>query len=453
MVLSLAFSIATNSIVFTILNAVWKPLPYPNSKNLVMVHFATRDGQSFVPINLSDCRDIQNRASIFEGVGCMQATELVFRDESGSNLEAERFVVGRITHEIPQILRISPQIGRWFTPSDGYSGAPLLVVLSHRLWQNRYGESGTVIGKTVWIGNDVATIVGVAPSTFDLPNSNVAFWIPLSELDSSTDRSQRLLMLGRLQPSVTLQGANSELERFEASSPEGARGDSGRVFVIQFDIQSTTAARLTLFVQYVMVLILLIACGNLAMMALAMATAEKKNLAVLMALGASRSRIVLQLVTRSLLVSTSGGILALGFVAAVGMPLLMQFLPPEFPRRNELSIDMTVFGFTMLLSVATGVGCGLIPALHVSRRSLIETLQQVTQLVTTDRKSRTLWNSFVVAQICITMVLLVGANMAITSYERLSTLIVPFDTRELKAFQIEINDAPGNPPMVDTIAS
>ncbi|MBO0859294.1 MAG: ABC transporter permease [Chloracidobacterium sp.] len=425
-VLVLALGIGATSAIFSVVNAVLlRPLPYPGPEQLMMV-FSTseREGRSERdgPFTGPDYLELRKQCRYCAQVAAYTGT-------GPSNLtggaEPDRVRVAQVTGNLFVALGAQPILGRTFLPeetgrslfvSDGGVTGPTAVILSYGLWQRRFGADPAVIGKMVKVEGDACAVIGVAPDGFKFPEEAEA-WTPAPI--SPTRNNSYLRVVARLRPGVTQAQGQAELatiaRRLEQEQTDQKWGVN--LVPLQEYVVGNVRSSLIVFLGAVS-FVLLIACANVANLLLARAATRQKEMAVRAALGAGRLRIIRQLLTESLLLAIAGG--ALGLSLAFGiLKFLLAFAPKEIPRLNAIGIDPWALGFTLLLSVLTGVIFGLTPALQASRLDLNATLKEGGTRATGGASRHRLRGLLVVAEVSMALVLLIGAGLLLKSFTRL----------------------------------
>jgi putative ABC transport system permease protein len=400
-----------------VVNAVLlRPLPFDDPERIVWL-WDTQPQLPTAPASLPDFLDWKAQNRSFEHLAAFQSGNMFL--DSGDGTQDTR--VGLVTPEMFSLFHVSPVLGRTFTDEETLPGRYRVAVLSHSMWQNRFGSDPNVSGRTIQLSGAAYTIIGVMPAGFSYPD-RAELWRPLQIDPAKLDRGPHYLhIVGRLKSGVTLAQAQADMSaiaaRLAQQYPEKIAGHGVKLErltnVIVGDIS------LALFVLLGAVgFVLLIACANLANLMLARVGARQKEIAVRTALGASRLRIVRQLLTESVLLAVSGGAAGL-LLATWAVSWLVSLSPDTIPRVHEISVDPRVAGFTLLVSVATGVLFGLAPALQVSRPDLTDALKESGRTTAGLRRNR-LRSALVMSEVALSLVLLVGAGLMIRSFAKLS---------------------------------
>jgi putative ABC transport system permease protein len=432
-VVALALGIGANSAIFSVVNTVLlRPLPYREPERLVMVWEDNskigypRDTPAAA--NYIDWRD-QNQ--VFEG---MAATADLSLNLTGAG-EPERFDGKRVSANFFSLLGVEPLHGRAFLPEEDVPGANKVVVLSHGLWQRRFGSDSGVVGRSITLNGEAYTVVGVMPPGFQFMSQDVAMWVPIAftPQQAANRGNHYLRVVARLKPGVTVERAQAEMStiavRLQQQYPE-QNTDLG-VSVVSLHEEVVGNIRPALLVLLGAVgLVLLIACANVANLLLARAAVRQKEIALRTALGASRMRLVRQFLTESLLLAALGGVVGL-LLAVWGMNLLKSFIPENISQVKAISVDAGVLHFTVGVTLLTGLVFGLAPALQASRFNLNETLKEGGRDTAAARGGNRIRGLLVVAEVAVSLVLLVGAGLLINSFLRLRSVDPGYRTDNL----------------------
>ncbi|MFZ1218272.1 MAG: ABC transporter permease [Chthoniobacterales bacterium] len=417
-VITLALAIGANTAIFSVVNAVLlRPLPYPQSEQLVRV-FGTQPTLPEAPSSPANFLEWRTENQVFERIATWNG--------QGFNLtgtdKPERVIGARVSSDIFQLLRVQPALGRDFTAEEDRDGAERVVILSYDFWQHRFGGDRNAIGQTIKLSDQTYTIVGVMPRGFAFPNPRAQIWTPVAfnSAERATRDTNYIDVVARLKPGVSIEQAQANMTAVAQSQAERyPQTNVGiGVKVVSFQEQMVGDVRPMLVVLFGAVgFVLLIACANVANLLLARAAARSREMAIRGALGASRSRVVRLLLTESVLLAILGG--ALGLVLAIwSLDLLVSLKPANLPRLAEIGVNRTAFLFTAAVSILTGVLFGLVPAWQVSKTDLNEGLKESGRGSDAPRRQR-MRSLLVISEVALSLVLLVGAGLMIRSFARL----------------------------------
>ncbi|HVG21686.1 MAG TPA: ABC transporter permease [Blastocatellia bacterium] len=421
--LALALGIGANTAIFSVVNAVLlRPLPYAEPEQLVLVQ-ANNPQQKIkqAPTSLPDFLDWRERNSSFEQVAAFSRWSTVL---TGGE-EPERLPTGFVSDNFFSTLRAKPILGRTFSDGDDLPGAEPVVVVSSGLWKRRFGSDAALVGQTVTLSGKSSTVIGVAPDLFNDLVGRIDVWIPLARNTDDWPRDNRgLSVVGRLKPGVSLKQADAEMSAIAAqlqqSYPKSNAGWGANVASLHESTVGDVRAPLLILLGAVC-LVLLIACANVANLLLARAASRQKEVALRMALGATRSRLIRQLLTESVLLSVGGG--AFGLLLAVcGIKLLISISPDDIPRVSEINLDSRVLVFAGGISLLTGLIFGLAPAFQASKLNLNESLKEGGRGSSEGGHRNRVRSMLVVSELALALVLLVGAGLLIKSFIRLQSV-------------------------------
>jgi putative ABC transport system permease protein len=437
-VIALALGIGANSAIFSVVNTVLlRPLPYKDPEQLMMVwEDATMHGYPRDTPAVANYIDWKTQNHVFEDMAAVAEESL---NLTGSG-EPERLEAIGATASLFSVLGLAPQFGRAFTTEEDQPGANKVVILSNRLWQRRFGADPSLIGKQITLNGQSHTVVGVMPAQFQFPSQDVELWVPMAFTSEQTaNRGNHYLeVVARLRPGVTVAQAQAEMNtiatRLQQQYPE-QNTDLGAVVVpLHEDVVGDIRPALLVLLGAVG-LVLLIACANVANLLLARAAVRQKEIAVRVAFGASRWRLIRQFLTESILLAAIGGVV--GFLLSiVGIMLLTRFIPPDISQVKAISLDVRVLGFTLLVSLLTGVMFGLVPALQASMFNPNETLKEGGRDSSSGSRGNRIRALLVVAEVAISLVLLIGAGLLINSFLRLRSVDPGFQKDNLLTMKI-----------------
>ncbi len=425
-VLTLALSIGANSAIFSVIQGVLlKPLPYPHPDRLERVYFQS-DTQPKFPLNPNDFRDFRERNRTFESIAAITRHDLQLSGAGGEPMMLRGFsVTGGYFH----MLGLSPARGRDFSTDDELPERGRLAILSDHLWRSRFAADQNILGRKIVLNTETYTLVGVMPPGAQHPGNNfqrvadgdtVDLWTPYTLTYSPTDRGSHFMdTIGRLKPGITPEDAHADLRAILEQLKKEHTGKGWRVYTVPL-YQETVgrSQRMLLVLLGAVGLLLLIACVNAANLLLARASARIREIAVRSALGAARGRIIRQLLTESLVIALAGA--AFGTLLAVGgVRVLVAFLPAGFPRASEIHLDSTVFAFTLVVAILTGLLFGLVPALTASRTDLQKSLRDGGRSATGTGRQLRLRNILVIGETGLASVLLIAAGLMLHSFVNL----------------------------------
>ena len=451
-IMALALGIGANTAIFSVVNALLlRPLSYENPDRLMMVwEKNVKKGFGEIPTSLPNFIDLRDSNKVFTDMGAF--TDSIFNLTGGD--EPQRVTGLRVTPSLFSMLGTKPLMGRVFLPEEGQPGAGHVLILNHNLWQRSFGANPKLVGQTVSLNGESYTVVGIMPPDFKFPPAftatiassqysmpRVDLWIPLTTDDVPMAREVRgLYMIGRLKPGVKVETAQSEMSvianRLQQEYP--AVDADMEVGVIPLQKQVTGDVRLALIVLFGAVGgVLLIACANIANLLLAKAVGRQKEIAIRVAMGASRLRIIRQLLTESLIMGLLGGILGL-LLAIWGVRQLIAFAPPNDSRLNDVNIDGRVLIFTLLAAVLTSIVFGLAPALEASRLDLNETLKEGGKSNAGSGRQQRLRSLLVIAEVALALVLLITSGLMLKSFLRLQNVNPGFNPNNLITLELQL---------------
>ncbi|HYU15124.1 MAG TPA: ABC transporter permease, partial [Candidatus Acidoferrum sp.] len=419
---------------------LFKSLPVADADRLVMVYESQLDRHvERTPVAPANFMAWSAQQSVFDGMAAFaEQTFTLSGAGTPESLEGARATAGLF-----RVLRVEPVLGRAFTDDEDLPGRARVVVLGQRLWQRRFHSAPGAIGQTIRLDGNPHTIVGVMPEGVGFPDRATELWVPAA-LDFETGMDgmagRILSVLARLRPGATLETARAEMDviakRLVRADPAFNAGLGAAVVPLKEVVVG--GFRPVLLVLWAAVgLVLLIACANFANLLLARAVTRQHEVAVRLALGATRYRLIRQFLTESALLALLGGGLGL-LLGMWGIDALLAVSPGSIPRAHEVVMDGRVLAFTMLLSLATGIGVGLAPALPSSRLDLTASFKESGRGATPGAGRHRLRNLLVVAETALSLVLLIGAGLMVKSFWRLQAADPGFDPDELLTVRLEL---------------
>jgi predicted permease len=449
-IFTLALGIGANAAIFSLVNAIiLRPLPYPNPEQLVgLGQWRNQAGEGYVQTGVSapNMVDIGRQTAIFQRVGYYRFAGFNITESS----HPESITGIKASIDMLPIFGIQPLMGRLFTPEEMQPGHDQVAVIGHRLWQERYNSDPTILGRTIDLDEKRYTIVGVMPARFRFTwDEEMDAYVPLaltpdelSEAARSTSRD--LQAQARLQPGVNVKQAQSAMDTLAANLaaqyPEANKGWGIKVEPLHAAYYRQMSTPL-LIMSGAVLFVLLIACSNVANLLLARATGRRREIAIRVAIGANRRRLVVQLLTESVLLATAGGALGL-LLAYLGDRLLTlqmtRYHRFSVPNASVIGIDWRVLLFSAGVTLATGILFGLAPAFSASRTDLNDSLKEGGASSTTESGRRRLRNGLVVSEVALALVLLAGAGLLIRTFLRLTQVDLGIDPNNAVTMEIDL---------------
>jgi len=444
--LTLALGVGANAAIFSVVNAVLlRPLPFREAGQLMMLGTVdTREGDGLRSVSYPNFVDWRAQSGSFERLAAFRVRSFTL---TGSG-EPARLNGVVASAELFALLGVSPSLGRSFRAEEDNAGASV-VILSHGLWRRRFNSEPQVIGRNITLDDRSLTVVGVAPAGFQFPieAEPADLWTTIAH-DATGDTpmaTQRglgyLSVTGRLKPGVSGAQAQAEMDgiarSLERQYPD-KNAHQGARLAPAYEQLVGDVRRPLLIIFGAVGCVLLIACANVANLLLARATARRREIALRAALGASRGRVIRQLLTESVLLALAGSLC--GWLLAWGcMESLLSLSPENVPRLQDVRLDGRVFGFTLLVSLLTGVIFGLAPALQAAKTELTETLKEGGRGGEGARGAR-LRSALMIAEVAIALVLMAGAGLLLNSFWRLLQVNPGFDPRQTLTFRLNLPD-------------
>jgi putative ABC transport system permease protein len=412
--ITLALGIGANTAIFSVVNGVLlRPLPFRDSERLVMVwnKGAEAAGGDRTPLAVADLLDWRDQNKSFESIGAFQNTTLNY---TGIDVP-EQVPAVNATANFLSVLGVGVLLGRDFLPSDEQVGAPRVVLLSDKFWRSHFGADPQVVGRAINLNGESTTIIGVMPSQLNFPRQNVQLWRAIQWPQPTRRGPYYLNGIARLKPGVLIGQARADATTM-TSRFDGSKFHFNVLALNDYIVGDVRPALVALLVA--VTLVLLIAAVNVANLTLVRAASRVKEISIRTALGASRGRIVRRLLTESLLLAIAGG--AVGTLCAVWcISILVKFAPENLPHTNRIAIDGSVLVWTAVVSLFTGIVCGLVPAWQSSRLNLNEVLRDGGRSTTESAGRRRGRSILVVAELALAVMLVTGAGLLIKSLWRL----------------------------------
>jgi putative ABC transport system permease protein len=443
--LSLTLGIGANTAIFSIVNAVLiRPLPYPQPDQLVRI-YEKSPRSALASVSYPNFLDWRQQSQSFEGMSVFIYQGFTITGAQGP----ERAQGQMISANLFSVLGVQPAIGRGMLPEEDKPGAPSVVVVSHGLWQSRFGGDPNFLGKPININGKDHTVIGILPANFHFYSpADLFIAIGAQENPSLQARGIRpdLRVVGRLKAGAAIEQARAEMERLASvlaqQYPESNTGYGVSLLSMQEDLVGTTKP--VLFSLLVAVgFVLLIACANVANMLLARAVSRRKEIGMRTALGASRARIIRLLLLESVLLALVGGAVGL-LLARWGTRALIAAMPESLPRVEDIGIDGSVLAFTLAVSLLTGIVFGLIPALQASKPSLNELLKEGER--TSAGARHRLRNLLVISEVALAFILLIGSGLMIKTLIKLRGVDPGLNPRNVLTMKAPLSRTTYNTP-------
>lgn len=443
---ALTLGIGANTAIFSVVNAVLlRTFPYIDAERLVLVWEKRQGGRTDQnTINLGNFTDWKEQNQVFTDMA-------VFFDRNfnlTSDGEPEQLPGQYATSNLLSVLGANAVLGRTFVDEDGREGQPRVVLLSYGLWQRRFGGDRNIVGHQIVLNEQPTTIIGVLPANFGWhiqrgtqASKPAEIWVPFRITNELVQRTGRFASsVARLKPGVSMEQAKREMDtigaRLAQQHPDFNTGWG--VNVVPLRTQFTGEIRRPLLILLgAVAFVLLIACANVANLLLARASSRRKEIAVRAGLGASRWRIARQLLTESVMLSVAGGALGV-LVAWWGTKALVALSPPTLIDLKRVTVSQPVLGFTLALSLITGIVFGLVPALEATRFDLHNSLKESGKNIGGGSHSHRVRNLFVVTQVALALVLLVGAGLLLKSFSRLQSVDPGFNANNLLTMRVSL---------------
>jgi putative ABC transport system permease protein len=437
LVITLALGIGASTAIFSVVdNVLLRRLPYRNAERIIAIQEMNREGKRG-QVTSANFLDWRAQNTVFEHLAAIKTTtsNLALSDH------AERIDLAQTNANFFDVFGVTPQYGRLFIPQDEQAGHDPVVVVSNTLWKRRFGSDPSLVGKPITLDGSNFTVIGIAPPGFQYPDKT-ELWVPplqlVPELYQGQDVTQTrgmgyLAAIALLKPGVSVQQAAAEMEtitaRLRQQYPNTNNRRFNRVVSLHEHLIGDTNKVLWLLLGAV-TFVLLIGCANVANLLLASGAARQKEMAIRSALGASRWRVMRQLFTESTILALTGG--AVGVLIAVwGLAAITKLLPGDFPRLNEIHLDLRILGFTFAASVLTGILFGLVPALQISRPDVQEAIRETGRGTSGSRRQSRFRQALIAGEVALCVVLLAGAGLLFRSFLRLQSVKTGFVSEQV----------------------
>ena len=447
-IITLALGIGANTAVFSLVEAaLLSPLPYGDADRLTVIWGPDRAEATH--LSLREVVTYPREAQSFAEIAGYQEYDASFT----GGQEPELIRGGSATPNLFAVTRTPAMLGRVFTPADTAGGTSDVIVISHGLWQRRFGGDRAIVGQTIQVNGRARTVIGVMPASFRLPNDYASLrpteaWVPevVNESNLGAWGSRSYSGLARLKDGVTAAQASSELPLVAAqwvkagyvrARPDGSLGSLARRVIPAQEFITGGLRGMLLILFGSVAFVLSIACANVANLQLARADARRREVAVRAALGAGRGDIISQLLTESVLLATAGAAAGVA-VAWAGLQIVITLRPANLPRLDETTLDGTVMGFTAVLGIVTGVLFGLLPALQLSRPDVTGVLKDGGRTGTAGRSRQLARRSLVVLQLASSVVLALAAGLLIRSLIELNRIDLGFNPENVLTAQLQV---------------
>jgi putative ABC transport system permease protein len=441
-VLTLALGIGANTAIFTVVYGVLlRPLPFPQPDRIVQLAEAFREDSDEMDLSWNELEHLREYGQLFEHIAGY--TDVGFNLATGTEAEHVRGVPA--SAEYFQVLGVRPALGRDFLPEEDRGEGQRVAILSHELWLRRFGGEPGLIGRKILLSGDAYTVVGVMPAGFDPranselnPGTRADVWVPLALVAKSAGSGENLAVIARLNSTVTTAQLLSQMDVVTRDFRVRYPNVVGQELVMSFrPYQAMIGLGMRPFLLVLLGAIgfvLLIACANVANLFLARGSSRGREIAVRVAMGASRGRLIRQLLTESLLIALAGGALGL-MVAYAGLSSLLATAPVNLPRVSDIRLDGWVFVFAFLISIATGAAFGVAPALYATKTNLNESLKEGEGRASAGAGRARLRQGLVIGELALSLVLLTGAGLMIATFERLMSTSPGFDPHHVLTMQ------------------
>jgi putative ABC transport system permease protein len=449
-VITLALGIGMNTAIFNVVNGVLlQPLGFKDANRLVRIWHVppakSFPGMTTFAVSAGNYLDWEKQNQVFDRMAILS-----FRgfDLTGSD-KPEQVDAITVSSNFFATLGVQPMLGRVLSPDENQPGRSHVVVLSHRFWQEHFGANPDIVGRNISLDGSSYLVAGVMPPAFRFPDL-AQMWTPMAWTDQerSVRGEHHYMVVARLKPGVQLKQAQAEMNtisaRLEQAYPEDDKGWGAVVVPLHDDLVAGVRPALLLLLGAV-AFVLLIACVNVANLALAKTFSRQKEIAIRTALGATSARVLRQILTETVLLALAGGALGLAY-AHFAVRLIVAFLADKLPRSLDIGLDSQVLVFTAAISVVTGIVAGVLPAWRLTRRDVNEALKQGLGRTDADSSGHRTRSVLVVSEVALSLMLLVGAGLMIRSFQRLRAVNPGFDSRGVLTMNAMVSRAKFSTP-------
>jgi predicted permease len=443
-VIIIALGIGASATVFSVANALLlRPLPFRDPAQLVWIANGGDAGLSAQTTQVNHLLDLSAQSHSFSDLGAYMAFYGVGDTRLSGRDDEIRVSSVPVTQNFFSLLGVHPSLGRSFNADEGSENGPKVVLLSHSLWERRFGSDSAIVGKPITVNDASVTVVGVLPQTFDFgsvfaPGSHIDVFVPFPLSERTNRWGNTLAIIGRLKPSVSLSSATADVgvvaAGITAAHPE-RNTFRPKMISLRDHVSGKVQSALTILIFSVGV-VMLIVCANLSNLLLARATVREKEMAIRAALGAGRRRLVRQMLTESVVLSLSGAALGLLFAIAATRAIA-QMSAVSLPLIDTVRVDATAFAFTALLAVIAGLGFGIVPAIQIPEAATHDALRASGRGATAGRKGQWTRRSLVVSEIALACVLVVGSGLLIRSFLNVLDVDLGFRPESVAALRVD----------------
>jgi putative ABC transport system permease protein len=444
-VITLALGIGFNTAIFSVVNAVLlRPLAFADASRLVRIWHVPPEksfpGMTTFPVSAANYLDWERQTQVFDHMAIYSYHGFTV---TGGD-KPEQLSAGAVSSGFFATLGVQPILGRVLSPEEDQPGRSHVVVLSYRLWQEHFGGNPGIVGHDINLDGQPYLVAGVMPSNFQFPDF-AKMWTPMAWTDQerAVRGEHHSIVIARLKPGVELKQAQAEMntisDRLQQQYPDDDKGWGAVVVPMQQDLVSDVRPALLVLLGAV-AFVLLIACVNVANLALAKTFSRQKEIAIRTALGATSVRILRQILTETVLLALSGGALGLAF-AHFAVRFIVAFLADKLPHSIEVGLDSKVLIFTAVISVITGIVAGVLPAWRLTRRDVNQALKQGLGRTDADAGGHRTRSVLVVSEVALSLILLIGAGLMIRSFQNLRNVNPGFDSRQVLTMSVMVSRA------------